>query len=47
MGSDDELVARFALRVPVVLGPRGEVLAEGIIHPRELRRAVRRARRFP
>lgn len=45
MDSDDELVRLYALRVPVVLGPDGEVIAEGIIERRGLRRAVFAARR--
>jgi hypothetical protein len=45
MGSDDELARRYALRVPVVLGPGGEVLAEGIIEGRELRQTVADAKR--
>jgi thiol-disulfide isomerase/thioredoxin len=45
MDSDDELVRLYALRVPVVLGPDGEIIAEGIIDRRGLRRAVSNARR--
>lgn len=45
MDSDDELVALYSLRIPVVLGPDGEVLAEGNIERGSLRRAVRAARR--
>lgn len=45
MDSDDELVRLYALRVPVVLGPGGEVIAEGVIDRRGLRRAVSAARR--
>lgn len=42
---DDDLIRRFALRIPVVLGPTGAVVAEGIIEKRSLRRQLRRARR--
>jgi hypothetical protein len=45
MDSDDELVRLYALRVPVVLGPDGEVIAEGVIDRKGLRRAVSAARR--
>ena len=45
MDSDDEMVRLYGLRVPVVLGPDGAVLAEGIIEGRELRRAVATATR--
>jgi hypothetical protein len=40
--SDDTLTRDFGLRVPVVLGPGGVVLAEGVIEARALRRALRR-----
>jgi hypothetical protein len=40
--SDDALTRDFGLRVPVVLGPGGVVLAEGVIEVRALRRALRR-----
>ena len=40
MDSDDEMVRLYGLRIPVVLGPDGVVLAEGLIERRELRRAV-------
>lgn len=43
--ADDELVRLYAWRIPVVLGPDGEVLAEGIIEERKLRAMVRRVRR--
>jgi hypothetical protein len=43
--SDDELVRRFSWRIPVVLGPDGEVIAEGRIEERAFRRVLRRARR--
>ncbi|HZD04773.1 MAG TPA: glutaredoxin family protein [Longimicrobiales bacterium] len=43
--TDDELVRLFALRIPVVLGPDGEVLAEGMIDERPLRRSLSRRRR--
>jgi hypothetical protein len=43
---DDGLVARYGLRIPVVLGPDDEVLAEGVIADvRALRRAIRRLAR--
>lgn len=45
MASDDELVRLYAWRVPVVLDADGEVLDEGSIDERVLRRAVRRSRR--
>lgn len=41
MDSDDALIRHYYLRVPVVLGPDGEVLAEGVIDRRALRRRVR------
>ncbi|MGH8912454.1 MAG: glutaredoxin family protein [Acidimicrobiia bacterium] len=44
MDTDDDLIRLYGLRVPVVLGPGGDVLAEGIIDERVLRRAIRRAR---
>ena len=40
---DDHLVREYGLRIPVVVGPTGSVLAEGIIEPGELRRALRRS----
>jgi len=43
--TDDLLVGRYGLMVPVVLGPDDEVLAEGIIDAGALRRALRRLRR--
>ncbi len=40
---DDELVARYGLRIPVVLGPGDVVVAEGVIDDeRALRRALRK-----
>lgn len=39
---DDDLLAEFGLRIPVVLGPGGVVLAEGSITRRALRRSLRR-----
>jgi hypothetical protein len=39
--SDDDLTARYGLRIPVVLGDAGQVLGEGLIDARELRRAMR------
>lgn len=38
---DDALLAVFDLRVPVVLGPNGEVVAEGIITDEDARRLRR------
>lgn len=41
---DDELLANYGLRIPVVLGPDGQVIAEGAIEDRRaLRRSFRRA----
>jgi thioredoxin-like negative regulator of GroEL len=37
----EELVGEFGLRIPVVLGADGQVLAEGIIEEKSLRRALR------
>lgn len=45
MDTDDELARLYAWRIPVVLGPAGEVLDEGLIDERRLRGAVKRARR--
>jgi hypothetical protein len=39
---DDALTRDYGLRVPVVLGPDGVVLAEGVIEAKTLRRALRR-----
>jgi hypothetical protein len=33
--TDDELLASYGLRIPVVLAPGGSVLAEGIINDRK------------
>jgi hypothetical protein len=42
---DDRLLALYGLRIPVVLGPGDQVLAEGVIEDRRaLRRVLRRAR---
>ena len=36
--SDDGLVSFYGMRIPVLLGPNGEVLAEGLINdPKSLR----------
>ena len=43
--SDDQLLGRYAWRIPVVLGPDDEVIAEGRIEERPLRRVLRRALR--
>lgn len=40
---DDTLEAEYGHRIPVVLSERGEVLAEGLIAPRRLRRRLRRS----
>lgn len=45
MDSDEELVRLYALRIPVLLGPDNEVLAEGNIDPLQVRRAVKTLRR--
>lgn len=45
MDTDDELVRLYAWRIPVVLGPDGAVLEEGIIDGRKLRAAVKEARK--
>jgi thiol-disulfide isomerase/thioredoxin len=37
---DDDLVREFGLRVPVVIGDDGEVLAEGTIERRALSKAL-------
>jgi len=41
--TDDDLIKVFGLRIPVLLDPRGRVLAEGVIDDRSLRRALKRA----
>jgi hypothetical protein len=41
MDSDDELVRLYSLRIPVLLGPGDEVMAEGNIGPTEVRRALK------
>ncbi len=38
----DSLVRDYGLRVPVVIGPGDEVIAEGEIDPKALSRALRR-----
>jgi len=40
-----ELTRDYGLRIPVVLGPNDQVLAEGIIKPRRLSRELRRLRK--
>lgn len=45
MDTDDELVRLYAWRIPVVLGPDGEVLGEGRIDERRLRAEVKKARK--
>jgi len=42
--SDQVLIRDYGLRIPVVLGPGGEVLAEGEIDSRRLRQELRRLR---
>lgn len=43
---DNYLLAKYGLRIPVILAPDDAVLAEGVIDDRRrLRRAMRRARR--
>jgi hypothetical protein len=40
--TDEDLIERYGLRIPVVLGPGDVVLAEGVIEDLEsLRRAIR------
>lgn len=41
---DDTLVRDFGLRVPVVIGPHGEVIAEGEIDGKRLNRGLRQLR---
>lgn len=43
--ADDSLLLEFGLRIPVLLGPDGEVLVEGEIDRSALRRVVKRAMR--
>jgi hypothetical protein len=43
--SDDVLTRVYGLRIPVVLGPNGEVMAEGVIDVRRLRLTIKRAGR--
>lgn len=45
LSSDDDLVRLYSLRIPVVLGPDGTVLAEGAVVERTLDRMVRQALR--
>lgn len=45
MDTDDDLVRLYSLRIPVLLGPSGEVVAEGIFDETDLRRAFRDLRR--
>lgn len=39
--SDDALTRDYALRIPVLIAPGGQVLAEGRIEAKPLRRALR------
>jgi hypothetical protein len=43
--ADDTLTRDYGLRIPVVLGPSGEVLAEGKVDRSSLRKAIRVSRR--
>jgi hypothetical protein len=43
--TDDDLTKEFGLRIPVLVGPDGSVIAEGIIEGTALRRSLRRYRR--
>lgn len=45
LDDNDDLIRLYSLRIPVVLGPDGSLLAEGIIDERELRRAIRRSKK--
>jgi hypothetical protein len=40
--ADDVLTRDYGIRVPVVVGPGGVVLAEGVIEAKALRQALRR-----
>jgi len=40
--SEDHLVRVYGMRIPVLLAPDGEVVAEGVIDARSLRRDLRR-----
>jgi len=39
---DDQLTSDYGMRIPVVLGPDGTVLDEGIINGKRLRAALRK-----
>ena len=39
---DDDLVAEYGLRIPVLLSDEGDVLAEGVFDPTALRAALDR-----
>ena len=41
--SDDDLIKVFGMRIPVLLDPKGRVLAEGMIEDRILRKQLKRA----
>jgi len=43
--TDDHLTKEFAVRIPVLLGRDGQVVAEGVFEERHLRRELRRLRR--
>ena len=38
--ADPALVSAYSARVPVILGPSGRVLAEGVVDERSLKRAI-------
>ena len=40
--SDDTLIRDYGLRVPVVIGPSGEVITEGKMSARALNRSLRK-----
>jgi hypothetical protein len=40
--SDDLLVKEYGMRIPVLLSPDGQVVAEGLIEAGSLRRSLRR-----
>lgn len=45
--TDPALLSRYTTRIPVIVGPSGRILAEGIIDARSLKRAlVAEARTF-
>jgi hypothetical protein len=40
--TDDRLLKEYGMRIPVLLTPDGEVVAEGLIEARSLERSLRR-----